>query len=70
MITDSLIPANQISTDDFAGSLANQTNLAIKGIIGVKAMAEIARAVGETLDATQYDVSCVSASMWCGGTPD
>ena len=46
------------------------TNLAIKGIIGVKAMAEIARAVGETLDATQYDVSCVSASMWCGGTHD
>ena len=51
-------------------TIANMTNLALKGIIGVKAMAEIARAVGETLDATQYDVSRVSASMWCGGTPD
>ena len=32
------------------------TNLAIKGIIGVKAMAEIARAVGQDFDASQYDV--------------
>ncbi|PPR07202.1 hypothetical protein CVT26_012635 [Gymnopilus dilepis] len=41
LISDSLIPANQISTDDFAGALANQTNLAIKGIIGIKAMSQI-----------------------------
>lgn len=33
------------------------TNLAIKGIIGVKAMAEISRALGQDLDAQQYDVS-------------
>jgi hypothetical protein len=46
LITDSLIPANQISTDDFAGSLANQTNLAIKGIIGIKAMSQINELVG------------------------
>jgi hypothetical protein len=30
LIQDSLIPQNQISTDDFAGSLANQTNLGRK----------------------------------------
>lgn len=32
------------------------TNLAIKGIIAVKAMAEISRAVGQEFDAQQYDV--------------
>ena len=40
---DSLIPSNQLSTDDFAGTLANQTNLALKGIIGLRAMSEIAK---------------------------
>ncbi|KAK7060516.1 hypothetical protein VNI00_001281 [Paramarasmius palmivorus] len=54
LITDSLIPANQISTDDFAGPLANQTNLAIKGIVGIRAMAEIARRLGDTNKANNY----------------
>jgi hypothetical protein len=31
LIEEALIPADQISTDDFAGSLVNQTNLALKG---------------------------------------
>ncbi|KAK4229404.1 hypothetical protein QBC38DRAFT_108681 [Podospora fimiseda] len=42
LVNDSLIPSNQLSTDDFAGTLANQTNLAIKGIIGLQAMSQIA----------------------------
>ncbi|EHK97397.1 hypothetical protein M7I_6812 [Glarea lozoyensis 74030] len=46
LITSALIPADQISTDDFAGSLANQTNLALKGIIGTRAMATIANLTG------------------------
>lgn len=54
LITDALIPANQISTDDFAGSLANQTNLAIKGIIGIRAMAEIASLLGDTAKSDNY----------------
>lgn len=32
------------------------TNLALKGIIGVKAMAEICRATGNDVDAEAYDV--------------
>ncbi|KAH8120127.1 DUF1793-domain-containing protein [Phellopilus nigrolimitatus] len=54
LITDSLIPENQISTDDFAGSLANQTNLAIKGIIGIKAMSVISGLVGDTARESNY----------------
>ncbi|TCD60187.1 hypothetical protein EIP91_010601 [Steccherinum ochraceum] len=60
LITDSLIPANQISTDDFAGSLANQTNLAIKGIVGIKAMAEIASLTGDSAKSANY--SSIAAS--------
>lgn len=54
LIDESLIPADQISTDDFAGSLANQTNLAIKGIIGLRAMADISDLTGHADDATKY----------------
>ncbi|KAJ5970611.1 uncharacterized protein N7479_000529 [Penicillium vulpinum] len=54
LVQDSLYPANQISTDDFAGSLANQTNLALKGMIGIQAMAVIAKQTGHTADAANY----------------
>ncbi|PSS35457.1 hypothetical protein PHLCEN_2v1612 [Hermanssonia centrifuga] len=60
LISDSLIPANQISTDDFAGSLANQTNLAIKGIVGIKAMSVIASLAGQAAKSSNY--SSISAS--------
>ncbi|UNI21178.1 hypothetical protein JDV02_007190 [Purpureocillium takamizusanense] len=54
LIQDAKIPANQLSTDDFAGHLANQTNLAIKGIIALKAMSEIANMTGHGEDASNY----------------
>ncbi|KAJ7761626.1 hypothetical protein DFH07DRAFT_815613 [Mycena maculata] len=54
LISDSLIPANQLSTDDFAGTLANQTNLAIKGIVGIRAMAEISQILGNNATAANY----------------
>ncbi|KIY74089.1 DUF1793-domain-containing protein [Cylindrobasidium torrendii FP15055 ss-10] len=54
LIEDSLIPEDQLSTDDFAGHLANQTNLAIKGIIGIQAMSEIASIVGDSDKSANY----------------
>ncbi|KAI0774201.1 DUF1793-domain-containing protein [Fomes fomentarius] len=60
LIEDSLIPELQLSTDDFAGRLANQTNLAIKGIIGIKAMAEIAAIVGDNEKANNYSAIATS----------
>jgi hypothetical protein len=65
LITDSLIPANQISTDDFAGSLANQTNLAIKGIVGIKAMSSIASLVGDSARSSNYSVSSLTPPNSC-----
>ncbi|THV08425.1 DUF1793-domain-containing protein [Dendrothele bispora CBS 962.96] len=65
LITDSLIPANQISTDDFAGPLENQTNLAIKGIIGIKAMAQIASLLGDSSKSSNYSsVASSYVSQW------
>ncbi|KAJ4001761.1 hypothetical protein F5050DRAFT_1721221 [Lentinula boryana] len=60
LIADSLIPGDQISTDDFAGSLANQTNLAIKGIVGIKAMSVIWGILGNTAQESNY--SSIAAS--------
>ncbi|KAF9019248.1 DUF1793-domain-containing protein [Hymenopellis radicata] len=54
LITDALIPAHQLSTDDFAGTLENQTNLAIKGIIGIKAMSVIAETLGDDSRSNNY----------------
>ncbi|KAJ5668292.1 uncharacterized protein N7477_006862 [Penicillium maclennaniae] len=54
LVDDALYPANQISTDDFAGSLANQTNLALKGMIGIQAMSVIANMTGHSDDAANY----------------
>lgn len=65
LIDDSLIPANQLSTDDFAGALANQTNLALKGIIGIGAMAQIASLIGNVADAQNYSSIATSyISQW------
>ncbi|KAJ7682671.1 DUF1793-domain-containing protein [Mycena polygramma] len=65
LISDSLIPENQLSTDDFAGKLANQTNLAIKGIVGIKAMSVIAGILGDSEKSLNYsDVASSYVSRW------
>ncbi|KAI9055180.1 hypothetical protein LZ554_000144 [Drepanopeziza brunnea f. sp. 'monogermtubi'] len=65
LVRETLVPANQLSTDDFAGWLANQTNLALKGIIGIRAMSEIAELVGEAEDAQFYrNVSETYIKIW------
>ena len=62
LVEDSLVPADQVSTDNFAGSLANQTNLAIKGIVGIQAIAEVARL---TEDMTKYTNYSVTIHVFC-----
>jgi hypothetical protein len=39
-------PGNQNQTDDFTGFIAHSVNLALKGIVGIGAMADIARYAG------------------------
>ena len=57
LIDEALIPANQLCTDDFAGPLPNQTNLALKGIVGIKAMSIIAGMLGDSTKSSNYSVS-------------
>ncbi|KAL8737120.1 MAG: hypothetical protein Q9181_002014 [Wetmoreana brouardii] len=54
LIEFSLEPHFQLSTDDFAGPLQLQTNLALKGIIGIKAMSKIAESIDNTEDFKYY----------------
>ncbi|KAI9766770.1 MAG: hypothetical protein M1835_007136 [Candelina submexicana] len=65
LVKYTLLPQTQLCTDDFAGWLANQTNLALKGIIGIKAMSELASIVGNTEDAIHYkNISEVYLERW------
>ncbi|PGH18884.1 hypothetical protein AJ80_04302 [Polytolypa hystricis UAMH7299] len=65
LVEYSLEPENQLSTDDFAGWLALQTNLALKGIIGINAMSELAQFVGRKEEARFYkNISDTYVAKW------
>ncbi|MFC1418994.1 glutaminase family protein [Streptacidiphilus cavernicola] len=54
LTANALDPGNQNQTDDFTGWIAHSANLALKGIIGIGAMSQVATAAGRTADAASY----------------
>jgi hypothetical protein len=65
LVDFSLRPGNQLSTDDFAGWLSLQTGLALKGIIGINAMSELAKLTGNDADAKFYkNISTTYIEKW------
>jgi hypothetical protein len=60
LVANALDPGLQNQTDDFTGPIANSSNLALKGILAIGAMGQLATALGQTADANSFTATAQS----------
>jgi hypothetical protein len=64
-------PANQLSTDDFAGKLAHNANLSLKAILALGAYGKLCSKLGKSADATAYATLAQQfANQWTSAADD
>ena len=56
LVDKGLITGHALTTDDFLGPQINSTNLSVKAIVGIGAMAQLAERLGQKSDQTKYRV--------------
>ncbi|HEY3413820.1 MAG TPA: DUF4965 domain-containing protein [Armatimonadota bacterium] len=65
LLEKGLDPENQLCTDDFAGHMAHNANLAIKAILGLAGFAEMAKTLGHAESAKRFRAAAESmAAEW------
>ncbi len=65
LVENALDPGNQNQTDDFTGFIAHSVNLALKGILAIGAMGQMAGYAGNSADAAAYTATAKSyISQW------
>ena len=65
LVPRTLDPENQNQTDDFTGFINHSVNLALKGIVGVGAMSQLADLAGNAADAQSYGAQAkLLAGQW------
>ena len=71
LVDNALDPGYQNQTDDFTGFIGHSANLALKGILALGAMSQVATVKGESADSTHYrGIAEDYIAQWVGKAQD